>query len=337
MVRISLIVPTYNRANYLEESLPSFINQTLDKNLYEIIVIDNNSTDETKCITERLLSTYQGPWRYIFEPKQGLHYARNRGLLEGCGDIIVFGDDDIIACDQWLEFILREFDEHSKTGIVGGKVLPNWKGVPPEWIYDYGTEKTHTVFAYMDYGQDRKILENGYVFGCNFAVRRDLAIKVGGSTPDTFPKKLKHLSGGGECDLIDRIRALGVDVVYLPEALVRHCAEASRATLSYFIDRHERFVIENIRTSFSDTKKLPMALTWYSKALRDLCNIYRLQFENVIRFCLKKKYKPYGKNNPKYFLVIRKKVCKKIFIQVTRILISPSLYRYITKKNFLTD
>ena len=183
-ILVSLIVPTYNRADDLKNALASFLNQSLNKKFYEIIVVDNNSSDHTRFVVDDINRLHSSGIRYIFECRQGLHNARNIGASSALGEIIIFGDDDIKASYFWLETIWNEFKFNSSTGIVGGKILPEWEGSPPEWIYDYGSNKTHAVFAYLDYGDSRKVLDREYVIGCNFAIRRHLIEEIGGSAPD---------------------------------------------------------------------------------------------------------------------------------------------------------
>jgi len=245
-VSLSLIVPTYNRAAQLYKSIPTFLSQDLSPNQYEIIVVDNNSTDDTPEVVRKLFVDARCQCTYVHEPNQGLHHARNRGIKEAVGDIAVFGDDDILATSGWLSALAREFSENPNTGVAGRRIRPEWDEEPPEWVFDYGSSGFHGVFAFLDLGDDRLILKDGSVFGCNFAVRKDLVVKTGGSYPDTFPRRLRHLSGTGEYAIADNVRREGFEVVYLPGADVFHLAERSRATLEYFIDRHERWAVENI-------------------------------------------------------------------------------------------
>lgn len=248
MIRISLVVPTYNRADYLTKSLESFTSQSLDKNSYEIILVDNNSNDNTKSVFESFVKKYtEHNWVYFFEPKQGLHYARNRGILLAKGHIVVFGDDDIEASPQWLELILDSFEKDNKIGVVGGPVYPLWDGQPPDWIYDYGTKDFHGVFAYLNYGGKSRYLEKEeYVFGCNFAIRKRIAIEINGSGPDTFPTNMIHYSGRGECAMLDRVRDKGYKIYYAAKASVSHYTPISRCSLNYFINRYQRWAVESI-------------------------------------------------------------------------------------------
>ncbi len=332
MIRISLVVPTYNRVQDLQESLKSFVNQSLDKDLYEILVVDNNSSDNTAFVVDSILSKYSGNWKYIFEKRQGLHYARNRGILEAGGDIIVFGDDDIIAHEKWLENILCEFCENQQTGIVGGKILPNWESVPPQWIYDYGSEKVHPIFALLDYGDERKTLKNEYVVGCNFSIRTDLAKRIGGSPPDTFPKKLKHLSGIGECLMADSVRDSGYDVVYLPTAYVYHKVASSRISLEYFIDRYQRFAVEKSFNDFNKYSKFKAATLLYKEALSMLINVNKLILKNRL---FSQKKNTLGKINIDYFLKIEKAWASYLLQHVSRVLFDKKLYKHITQHNYM--
>lgn len=272
-LRISLVVPTYNRARQLADALPTFLKQSLASDKYEVLLVDNNSTDDTRTIIERIFRNYPVAWRYVHESKQGLHHARNRGIREARGDIIVFGDDDIIADRGWLEHLLHEFEIDPQVGIVGGCVLPIWSELPPSWVFDYGTEKIHAVFAYLDHGEARLELDRSYVIGCNFAVRRTVAQLVGGSPPDTFPANLRRLSGSGESGMVDRARSLGFKVVYTPGAIVKHHVDASRMTLSYFVDRHRRWAIENAFSTFRQSGKWGASKTLVRGALSRIAHL----------------------------------------------------------------
>lgn len=320
MVRLSLIVPTCNRANCLEHALASFIAQNYDPAAYEILVIDNNSTDGTRDAVRRVMEQASCSWRYVFESRQGLHYARNTGILQARGDIVVFGDDDIVAEDTWLHHIAEEFDTYPATGIAGGRVAPLWNGEPEDWIYDYGTPYVHPVMAILDYGSERLRLEHEYVFGCNFAIRRSLALEIGGSYPDTFPREFKHLSGTGENAMIDNARAIGYEVAYLPDALVHHQVDASRLTLDYFIDRHERWAVEEAFHAFRHFGREEAVRRLIGLAAERLCRIER-DCEHQIR--------------SDYYRVVHLRSAHQLLEQVVRVLTDDALYGHITKENYL--
>lgn len=319
-MRVSLVVPTFNRAAYLAKALPSFAEQTLDRSRYEVIVVDNNSSDDTRLVAERFVADAPDARRYVHEPRQGLHHARNRGIHEARGDVVVFGDDDIIADRGWLEALLAVFDGDLGVGVVGGRVVPRWDAPPPEWIYDYGDEKTHMVFAYLDYGPVQRVLTHELLFGCNFAMRRELCFRVGGSFPDTFPRELRRFSGTGESAMIGRARTLGARVVYEPRALVEHHADSSRATLSYFIERHRRWAIEHVFEELRAQGRLLGTV----RVVRNAAHRLR----TLPRRCR-------NKREPTYAAAIECATCYETFAQLTRVLTSDSLYRHIVQDGYL--
>ena len=320
MTHVSLVVPTFNRAEFLQTSLPSFVDQSLQPSSYEIIVVDNNSTDATKETTHALLESSPVPWSYLFEPRQGLHYARNRGILEAKGEIVVFGDDDITADRRWLECFVEEFASHVRTGVAGGPIRPNWQGAPEPWVFDYGSAQTHPVFAILELGDERRVLEQGYVVGCNFAIRRKLAIAVGGSQPDTFPPDLIHLSGQGENGMIDAVRAEGYDIIYLPDASISHRVESARATPEYFKYRYERWAVEEVYRQFRRHAK-PVALA--------------VLLKNAAKRLLLVGRRSARKQDPAVFRTVERAALRRTIRQALRVLVDRRLHQHITKCSYL--
>lgn len=320
MQKISLIIPTYNREKYLRQALTSFFNQSLDKNLYEIILVDNNSSDNTKEIVLDLFKETGHKCRYVFEPRQGLHHARNRGITEAENDIIVFGDDDIKADTYWLQNILKEFETQPETGVTGGPVFPKWDNPPAEWVWDYGSPEKHGVFAILDLGSERKVLDkNEFVFGCNFAIRKELALKIGGSQPDTYPDSLTYLSGYGEYGMILDARKLGTNIVYIPEAKVHHNIETSRINLRYFLKRYKRWAIEDVYYNFRYYGK--------QKAIKKILNESFSILKNTMKFK--------NKINKNYFFILNTTRSVHLLIQLARVLLDKTLYAHITQESYL--
>ena len=131
-IRISAIICTLNRAAYLEKAIQSLADQTLPEEQFEIIVVDNGSTDNTKTMVEGF--KHLENLRYIYEPIMGLSQARNTGWQNAQGDYVAYLDDDAIACPEWLERIVQAFDTvEPRPGSVGGKVIPVWEAERPAW------------------------------------------------------------------------------------------------------------------------------------------------------------------------------------------------------------
>lgn len=115
---ISIIIPTYNRADYVGNTLDSFLNQSYPKEEYEIIVCDNHSTDHTREVIKRYERS--GRVRYLYEERQGAHYARNKAAKEAKGEILYFTDDDIVADYNCLKELISVFESNENVGCAGG-------------------------------------------------------------------------------------------------------------------------------------------------------------------------------------------------------------------------
>ena len=175
-VFISVVVCTYNRAFYIQKTIESLLHQSLEKDCYEIIVIDNASTDHTA----RVLSRYKDI-RYIYEPKQGLSLARNMGIAHSKGEIVAYIDDDAIASKNWLENIVKAFSMDPEIAAVGGKINPLWEIKKPEWI----TPQLYTYFSCIDWSPHAIYLRRGrFLFGCNMAIKKSVLIECGGFSND---------------------------------------------------------------------------------------------------------------------------------------------------------
>src|SRR5262249_43340991 len=129
-----VIVPTHNRADSLVITVESLLDQNYDKKKYEIFVVDNNSSDHTKRVIEELQSKSIVPLRYFFEPRQGVHYARNGVVKHVRGEILYYTDDDMIAEPDLLKEIVKPFSYDLKVAAVTGPVLPKWMQEPPRWV-----------------------------------------------------------------------------------------------------------------------------------------------------------------------------------------------------------
>jgi glycosyltransferase involved in cell wall biosynthesis len=133
-IKISVIICTYNRDELIQDCLRSLVNQTLDSKLYEVIVIDNNSSDNTEKVTKQFIKNLPN-FRYVKEIKQGLSHARNRGYHESRGEYIAYTDDDARADKKWLEQAYNIIQE-KKAEIFGGSIRPYYCSPRPKWFLD---------------------------------------------------------------------------------------------------------------------------------------------------------------------------------------------------------
>ena len=128
---VSAVISTYNRCEMLGVALDRLLDQQSCEVSYEVIVVDNNSTDRTRQMVESFIERGHSNLHYIFEPRQGVSHARNAGIKRALAPIIAFADDDVVVAQDWIEIIKREFDAHTGVDCLGGKVLPDGRASRP--------------------------------------------------------------------------------------------------------------------------------------------------------------------------------------------------------------
>jgi glycosyltransferase involved in cell wall biosynthesis len=195
---------------------------------WELVLVDNNSKDETKIIAQKFKEESGLNVKYVFETKQGLSYARNRGINHSNGDIIAFTDDDAMVDRYWLLNIERAFEEHN-VSCVGGKILPIWEIPKPQWL----KQDLHYILALLDRGDKSFYLKSPIVWGANFSVKADIFDKYGGF--DTNLGRIPaRLFSGEETEFLRRILNRGEKILYYPNAVIYHCIPKERISKSYF-------------------------------------------------------------------------------------------------------
>ena len=230
---VTLLICTHNRAASLKDTLASLIGQRTEKDFdFEIQIVDNASTDETKSVVESFQPAFNGRLRYFFEAKKGKPYAMNFGIKEAKGEIVAFIDDDCLVEDpDFLLKISRVFQEQSsKVGFIGGKILPLWIGTPaPEWV----NESFLGPLALLDYGNEPFVLEfnrpdlnKRLFYGANFAFRKEVFQKHGGINVN------KALSQ--DTDICLRLLKAGEKGYYAPHIWVKHKVSTDRLSPQYF-------------------------------------------------------------------------------------------------------
>jgi len=234
-LNISVIVCTHNRCDNLERTLNSLVSQDCPISDYEVIVIDNRSTDRTKDIVDSFISREDDKvnLRYIFEEKVGLSHARNRGIEESQGDIIAFIDDDARAEKSWLSKLAKVYSEEKDAGCVGGRVLLDWHEEKPAWWQPELDE----VFNGINYSDSRICLSYPrYPYGTNISFRGDVLRKVGMFRTD-LGRIGKKLLAGEETEMCLRIEKGGYKILYEPMAIVYHEVAPQKLTKSYIRNR----------------------------------------------------------------------------------------------------
>lgn len=228
---ISVILCTYNRCESLKDTLNSL--QDLETNesfTYEVIIVDNNSNDNTRNTADTYVPRFQGNLRYIFEPRQGKSFALNTGIRASNGDIVAFVDDDEIVDANWLINISATFESYA-ADCVGGKIVLDCKQALPQWL----NKGYLGILGKLDYGDDLlKITSTKYpLFGGNLAIKRSKIFEYGLFRED-LGRRGDKLYGNEEIDLFDKMVSTKEDIFYQPKAIVFHKVPAERLKKRHF-------------------------------------------------------------------------------------------------------
>jgi glycosyltransferase involved in cell wall biosynthesis len=224
---ISAVVCTYNRADLLAGALQSLGEQTLPSSDYEVIVVDNNSSDHTLAVAEGFCRRHSNI-RYCLEPQQGLSHARNRGWQEARGEYVAYTDDDCKVPEQWLE-VAKEVIERVSPGVFGGPYYAYCNTSKPRWLKD-------TYFSRNFGDHPRFLSQSEYLSGNNIFFRRSLLRTLGGFDPKLGMAGQK-IAYGEETALIQRIRTSMPDqlIYYEPKLYLYHLARTDKMTMRWIV------------------------------------------------------------------------------------------------------
>lgn len=229
---LTVIICTYNRAKYIGPLLESIAANDLNKKEYEIVLVDNNCTDNTRAICEEFAAAHKElRFRYVVEEEQGLSAARNKGIKEAKGEVIIYVDDDALVDTHYLRDYAEWFAAHPETMACGGPIEPLYETQEPDWMTPY-TKALLT--AWMNYGD--KVCEypkGRFPGGGNAAYRKCVFEKVG-LFNTALGRKGGNLMGSEEKDIFDKMHVLGMQVLYLPTPVLHHCIPQTKLEKDYF-------------------------------------------------------------------------------------------------------
>jgi glycosyltransferase involved in cell wall biosynthesis len=236
----TVLIATYNRARLLDATLESIRRlRVAPGRTWEVILVDNNSTDETRAVVERHADGFPTSLRYLFESRQGRSSALNTGIAAASGSIIAMTDDDVRVEEGWLEAacqaLQRKAPAGQTIGYAGGPVEPMWEVPPPPWL-DLTRGDLWGTIAIQDHGDRPFVYEEArkVPLGANLAARRELFSRLGGFRADLGRSTGTVLLGQEVPELLMRARAAGFCGVYIPAMRVHHHIPAARLTRRYF-------------------------------------------------------------------------------------------------------
>jgi glucosyl-dolichyl phosphate glucuronosyltransferase len=230
----TILICTFNRCQLLDDTLASLEHLIAPAVSWDILVVDNNSTDATAEVVRKRQTSSPVPLRYVHEARQGKSHALNSGLASTRAAHIVFTDDDVRVEPGWLSAGLAPMLEDEGVAYTGGPVLPIWGAPRPAWL-DARRGDLWGAIAILDYGPDAFVFEERQriPLGANMAVRRTVIEAAGGFNP-ALGRTGQSLLGQEQAEFFCRTRALGARGVYVPGMVLHHHVPASRLTRRYF-------------------------------------------------------------------------------------------------------
>lgn len=231
MLKLSVIICSYNREQYIVNAIKSLYQQTISKELFEVFVVDNNSTDNTKQVCANYIATLSNfNITYVEEKRQGATFARNTGAALAKGEYLVFMDDDAVANENFLEEILSFFQQYPQADGVGGRIIPLYIPQEPTWMSHYVSSLVGN-FAYSE--TVKEFSNEKFPLESNMVTPKVLFDGVGG-----FSELLLGVVGnvriGGESKGYHiKLQQMGKKIYYSPNIIVQHVVEVKKLTRSY--------------------------------------------------------------------------------------------------------
>ena len=217
---VSVIVCTYNRGEMLPRIIGLLRDQDYSKDKYEIIIVDNGSTDDTKTLAESLMAQSGARIRYVFESRRGVTFARNRGSEEALNPYLAYIDVDCTVGPGWLSSLMSGYKLDEGVFSVFGQIINNWEGkAKPRWMMP----STETWLGNNSFlGDSTRILENS--FGTregNLSIRKEVLDTFGGflgmeqfGSRDMSATELKYC--------LFRAKRKGGKIAFVPAAIAHH-------------------------------------------------------------------------------------------------------------------
>ncbi|MEM7530775.1 MAG: glycosyltransferase [Chloroflexota bacterium] len=312
-VAFSVVICTYNRADLLTDVLQTICNQTLDSTDYEVLIVDNNSTDETARISDDFVSAYPNV-RYVVETQQGLSHARNRGWQEAKGVYIAYIDDDCKVPTGWLSEA-NTFVESYNPDVFGGPYAAFYNTPKPAWFKD-------TYGSHHPYDQTVRLEESpNALHGGNLFIRRDVLEAVGGFNP-RLGMSGTNMGYGEETALIRYLQEHmpETSIYFEPTILVYHLVRADKMSIRWLM-RH-RFI--NARYVYRVGRIAP-------PTVGQLLQLFRLG-KTSLRFIISVSVEPFFRDRKKY-TYFQNYLYEKAFLRLDTLGWLYEEYLHITKNN----
>jgi glycosyltransferase involved in cell wall biosynthesis len=224
---ISVVVCTYNREKFIGNCLACLKKQALDIDFFEVLLIDNNSTDLSANIINSFIEENSIlPFKYFFEENKGLSFARNRGIKEAAGTWVSYIDDDAEAAPDFLTNLKKAIEKYPDAAGFGGCVKPKYsESDEPLWMNKY-------IYGYIgsvDFGEHEMPFSGKmkYPIGCNMTYKKEILLQAKG-----FNNNLKARSD--DKYIYGEVSKISSRVYYIPNMLVKHNIDKERLSFISF-------------------------------------------------------------------------------------------------------
>lgn len=265
-MKYSFIICTYNREKYIEGSMSSLSRQNFPADKFEVLVIDNNSPDNTAGVCASFIKKHPDvQFRYISETNQGISYARNRGIQEAKADFIIFIDDDETVDSFYLEKLDEYLAQYPEASLCATPVFPVYETEKPKWLSHY-TLRLITGYYYKG-KQVRKLQGKDYPGTGHAVIRKELFDKYGLFNTD-LGRKGSSLLGAEDKDMFLRLINNGIDCYYLPDIPIYHHIPESKTTddffnrLTYSVGKSERIRTKSLSNKEYYKRLVQEAVKW---------------------------------------------------------------------------
>ncbi len=284
---VSIIIPSFNSSKTILKSLQSFSQQAYSIDKYEVIVVDNNSIDQSPEIIKSFIINYPN-FRYLKESKPGATNARHAGACAAKSEILLFCDDDGLFNPECISEILKVYELNPEVSAVTGKIEIEWDKEPPKWIKPY-----EFMLGKLDYGNEIIFRRDLFLNGGLFSIKKSVFEQLGGFNPDLIGD---YLVGDGDTGLVNKLHETGKFIGYTPFAVMRHLQ---------FVDKHA--TVEDMGRRFYNTG-ISNTYTFYRKhGFRMNCSIIIYLIKSIIFFLKKKLEYVFNRQAKTYFSMMQKK------------------------------
>ncbi len=231
-MKITVILCTYNRCHDLQTALDSVAASILPETVsWDVLVVDNNSNDQTREVVSQHCLKNPGHFKYLFEPSPGKSHALNSGIREATGDVLAFMDDDVTVEPTWLQNLTEALNNNDWAG-TGGRIILQWPSSVPEWLVKEGPLARHG-FPGFDQGTEPCAL-TGPPFGTNMAFHKTMFEKHGGFRLDLGPSPHNEIRNE-DTEFGRRLISAGERIRYVPQAIVYHPVPAEKLHQKHFL------------------------------------------------------------------------------------------------------